>query len=100
MRLKHVVADGLFCGLSTVEECITNFYLHFIPVLPNKRVKPEIEELEADIKRWEVDRSFLNWEEIHAELDEKTRVYDEWIEKQVKVNSEDEVKERLDILWS
>lgn len=80
MKLWQVVADGRFCGIETVEECIANFYLHGMDLFPYNALEYELRELRNDIQNWEADKLDLPWDRINEEVSNRMKSYEEWLD--------------------
>lgn len=80
MRLKDVVVQGRACGLKTVGECVANFELHMMYMLPHSEVPREYKELLLELSAYEDGELELDWEWINTEVTKLLRVAEERVQ--------------------
>jgi hypothetical protein len=98
MKLWQVVAQGRFCGLETVEECISNFYIHGIDLFPYNALEYELRELRSDIQAYEAGNLDLPWDRINESVAACEAAYEEWAEQNEPVPEEEDLEFRLNNL--
>lgn len=89
MRLKDVVIQGKFCGLETVEECILNFELHTMQMLPPNALEFECRELIKDIQAYEKGELKLNWKQINEAVKDDLKEYNKWLRKNASASDDE-----------
>ena len=98
MKLWQVLAQGRFCGLETVEECISNFYLHGIDLFPYNALEYELRELRTDIAAYEAGKLDLPWDRINENVAECEASYERWLAENEPVSEEEDLEFRLNNL--
>ena len=81
MKLRDVVVEGKFCGLETVEECVTNYYIHRTMMMPDSEIANETKELEEEIRGYEEGILTLDMAEIDAEVARMDAEYNDFCEQ-------------------
>lgn len=79
MNLIAAVTLGRFCGLNTVEECISNIERHSISLFIYTEMQEELEELHEDYDLFLDGHYKLDIEKIDKENQEEM---DRWIEQE------------------
>ena len=99
MRLKDVVIQGKCCGLETVEECVTNFYLHGMMMFPYNALEYETRELRNDIAKYEAGKLELPWDQIEEEVQRFHMEYQAWLDdNMIQPDDIDDLEKRLELL--
>lgn len=96
MRLKEVVVQGKFCGMKTVEECILNFELHTMQMIPRNALEFECKELIRDIQAYEAGELILPWDEINDRVEQAYKEYEEWWDS--RIGDEEDLDFRLNVV--
>jgi len=82
MKLFDCITMGRFMGLHTVEECMSNYYLHYLHILPHDQATPCQEELELEFSQYEKGELELDWDKINKEVERQNKEMEEYFEKQ------------------
>ena len=85
MNLTACVIMGRFMGLKTVDECISNYYLHYLPVIPYTDIEEDSQELCNDIIKYENGNLKLDWEYIENEVERQQKEYEDYCNRQYDV---------------
>jgi len=78
MKLQEAIILGRFCGLNTVDECITNIDIHYWQCISNKELNRERAEFEKDINNYKIGRLKLDWDYINKKVKEDQEEYEDW----------------------
>jgi hypothetical protein len=97
MKLREVVIQGKCCGLETVEECITNFYINGINMFPYNALEYETKELREDIRKYEAGELELPWDYIDEEVDKFNQEYLNWLIETDRVDND--YDDMVDLEW-
>ena len=81
MKLKECIIMGKFMGLQTINECISNYELHYIQTLPYDKVAKDRNEIYEEYNKYFKGELKLDWDaidkEVNKQLEDMNKYFDD-----------------------
>lgn len=80
MKLVDCIILGKFMGLQTVEECVSNYYLHYLSTLPFSEAPVDQLELETQYRMYTESDLDIDWHYVQEQVDKQNKEYEKYME--------------------
>lgn len=81
MKLEECLIMGRFCGLTTLDECVTHAQIHYFPVLRADEAAAEYDELNRELSKYDNREIDIDWDYVNKELEKQLKELDKYIEE-------------------